>query len=404
MAKGSTFFHYLMGAADSESQEAFERIFAADGDNRDQLMDKLIQRVTQHEEKKKRQENNPTFWDKAARKLGGPLEKSPLDLEPEELNRLTQVQRDPENQIEFELPLLDSSFEGQRLTDKMLSNKCDLFRKAHEDDFDSDKNLRVDTEKGVLFYKGKKDLAKKFLENIKTKKDVIQELMAGRGGTLRPVQFTCSLEKQHLTQTRSPEELKKIVEAFVEQQSDYISGNEVTYDVKKMLLSYSGPKNLAIQLLKKLGLKENLIPEILLGHRNSKGTKQPPAGPNGAPPPGFQPEAQTPAPEPPAPPPPPGQIRMSIPLNELSVDADEANRALTGWFKDTKNTTDVKEMGKIAHLDAANENLYFTGGRDTLSSLLGAEGFNISRDRILAIINNPTKFPMPAPPVTPGAG
>ena len=368
MSKGSTFFHFILGVADTESRKKFEQILADQGDHRNKMMDKMIQRISQHEERKNRQQDSPTFFDKVARKLGGPLEKSPLDLEPEEFERLTKVQRDPDNQLEFELPLLDSSFKSPPVAPEKVDEAYKAFIKANNMDFDQDKNLKVDLKKKVLFYRGKKTLAKKFLVQIGVKPQIIQDLLEGKGQNTRPLHFGLYLTENNLTQFRSPRLLKGLISSFIREHQNYFTDRDITYDEKKSFLSYSGPKDLAIKLLKQLKLKEALIPEALEGKQ--KGVQPRGAGAD--------------------------LLQLRIPLSVLDgMSPDEANSALAAWLHQKGLTKDT------CHLDAAMENLLFAGSGDTLDSLLGVRGFNLSRNQMEAILEHLDRYPMLAQPEAP---
>jgi len=265
MASRNTLFHFLIGTASPESTAEFQRVLG--GDQKDKLLEKLIKNLDTHEAKQDKAKNNPSFWDKAADKIAGPRGKSPLDLDPAELERLTKVEKDPTEQIAFDLKLDTNAVEHALIPD-VIEKQVALFWKANKSFFDSQK--------------------------------------------------------------------------------------QVEYDRDTNTLHFEGLKRLAQDLMKKFGVKDKVVKDVLLGK--------------------YEPKIEK------------ARISISIPLVELGMDADETNLALAAWLA-TKSLS-----GKTAHLNEAKDALLFTGTENLLETLLSTRGLGLNQMQMERILKRLSEF------------
>jgi hypothetical protein len=357
MSSRKTFLHYLTSSADPETTAKFQRIIADQADD----FEKLIRDINEHDKKFNRKPGKDNFWNKIKspwNEINKP-EKSPLDLEPEELDRLLQVPRNSKDQIDFEFKLIAETMDPSLPATKIESEVA-LFWGEHKNLFDSAKDIMFDPKTLELHYSGDKKIAEDLLKKLKVKPKIIEDVLSGKYSKNREmgqVQFELPLDEDNLAKKIGPNEVEGIVERFFDLNEDnYNSKDDITYDEDSKKLLYQGPKGLARQLLNEIGVKSEVIEKVLKFNKKTYLSGKPPLAQN------F--------------------FSVQIPIDDLGLDAGEVENALGAWL------TSRDETGKTAHLDKAEDALLFTGDKYMLDSLLSTAGLRLSANQMDRILKN----------------
>jgi hypothetical protein len=259
MSSRKTFLHYLTSSADPETTAKFQRVLADQADD----FEKLVRDINKHDEKfKPTYDKKPSFWDK----MLAPDSKSPLDLEPEELDNLIKVHRDPTSQINFDFKMLAENMDPP-IGATQVSGIVAQFWKANEDAFDSTNDIQFDPKTLDLHFQGKKKLAEELLKKLHIKPSLIEDVLAGRyskNRELGQVQFEVPLTEESLAKKIEPTEIDDVIKHFYDMnEANFNSPEDITYDDAARKLFYLGPKSLARQLLNELGVKSEFIEKAL---------------------------------------------------------------------------------------------------------------------------------------------
>jgi hypothetical protein len=251
MAPRNTFFHFLLGTASPESTAEFQRILA--GDQKDNLLKKLIKNLDMHEQKQEKFKNNPSFWDKTAEKIAGPRPKSPLDLDPTELERLTKVERDPSEQIAFDLKLDNNAVEHALIPD-VVEKQVALLWQANKSFFDSQKQIEYDRETNTLHFEGLKRLAQELMKKLAVKPDVVKDVLRGKyEPKIEKARLSISLPLVELGM--DADETNQALAAWLATKN--LTGKTAHLNEAKDALLFTGTENLLETLLSTRGLGLN---------------------------------------------------------------------------------------------------------------------------------------------------
>lgn len=118
------------------------------------------------------------FFKHLTKKLFG-LEKSPFDLSPEELARLTKVIDNRIDEIQIRLKLVKELFDTQP-DPQEVAYKVSDFYVHHKQNFVSAKDIDYDSEENILSIKTEKRLLERLLRKLGVKEEYIKKLIDGK--------------------------------------------------------------------------------------------------------------------------------------------------------------------------------------------------------------------------------
>lgn len=163
-----------MQRVSSQDAQEFHRIIAAD----DTWLFKTLD--TYYKGDKQKEKN---FFENVSEKLFGE-KKSPLDMTPDELARLTRLTFDAKDDSTIEVTIqpedLEEDAQGKSASDMKFI--VDSFYNKNSRYFAHPDNLDFDPDTWTLYYKGRTRLAKKLLKEMGVKEDVIKKTMTARKG------------------------------------------------------------------------------------------------------------------------------------------------------------------------------------------------------------------------------
>ena len=398
----------MVGSADPQSTRAFQRVLAKEPSETDRKMDQLIKKIEKHD--KTIQE--PSGFRKLLEKgMGRKTEKSPLDLEPDELERLLKVKRDPSNQLKFDIKVD---------TDKLLTprdpidieKKVALFYQNNRLRFDSPNDLKFEPASLKLHYEGPEDISKDLLQTaIGFKEDeakkIVEKAKREHEAYSADIQFETNIDPKNLLKPKSPEEIVKIVDQFYEDNRYYFEdAKDIQFNKELGNLTYSGPGNVAEDLLKKIGFKEADIKSLTRYEERKRpkvekpvhkptlpGWEKYPEQPQSTTLPGGPEDIEIPEEKPKeAKPEKPKEenIKAAIPMSKFvgfSPELDFLQAQLEDWLKKRMPETLRYSTAKFAVDEATKEmSLLFTGPPSKLADLLGR--FQLSPEDIDTTLKN----------------
>lgn len=161
------FYHYIIGVADEPSRRAFE-VILAETLNKETI--KEVLKDIKPEDRKEAQKlfksvekhHNPGWWSRRLKSMGLDV-KSPLDMTPQEWERLLEVSRDEKNVVEFQV-FLPKYLEEKDLSPTMVKLGVATIRDAYFPEIDL---LEYDEGKQVLKFKGNKPVAEALIKKFK---------------------------------------------------------------------------------------------------------------------------------------------------------------------------------------------------------------------------------------------
>jgi hypothetical protein len=338
MPSRNTLLHFLTGSADTKSTRAFQRVLAGKIDD---LVNKIKTRYTQTKD---------SPW---VREL---LQKrNLLDLEPEELERLLRVERS-KDKIEFQVKLTPEKLSTPK-TPQEIEKKVALFYTENRLRFDSPNDVKFEPESLKLSYQGPLDIAESLLNSFGMKENeankLLEQAKKEQANQLADIQFTVLVHSENLLSPKTEDQIETLVTRFYQDKDFYFDGpDSIHFDKDTKELSYSGPKDLAEELLKKIGFKEDAIKKIKSGKplvqktktEEQKKTQEEPE------------KVQT--------------LKRAIPLSKISIETIPVDRQkLSDWLSKeglTENTTKIVDYEE----QSEEANLLFTGSSHTLKLLL----------------------------------
>lgn len=163
-----TLLHFITGCVTDHEARRFWRAFG----NSEEEAEKFLQKVQKHYE-----QGNPVAetFKEITRKLFG-LEKTPLDLTPEEIERLSNVVRDRTDEKVLEIQMVPELFNAPVPDPQEIEYKVADFYVKNKNRFDSSKDIDYDKESNTLNIKIKKRFLENLLRSLEVKDEFIKKI------------------------------------------------------------------------------------------------------------------------------------------------------------------------------------------------------------------------------------